>query len=159
MALIIMNTETGEMVDELKEGDSILRKSSIESRMQFETAPKGEYFTKLYHAIMPMLIDTSLTGAEIMAFMFLSTHLRPMSNVSKYDNGRLITRENLQSELGVSDRTIKSTVYRLVKEGLIVETLTQEGKVFIVNPYIVSTGDKVNKTVYDLFRKSKWARW
>jgi hypothetical protein len=47
----------------------------------------------------------------------------------------------------------------LIKEGLIVEVGTIEGKVFVVNPYVVMVGDRVNKTVFDLFRKSKWARW
>jgi hypothetical protein len=47
----------------------------------------------------------------------------------------------------------------LIKLGLIAEASTVEGKVFIVNPFIVTVGDKINKTVYDLFRKSKWARW
>jgi hypothetical protein len=42
---------------------------------------------------------------------------------------------------------------------LIIEARTMEGKVFIVNPFVLSVGDKVSKTVYDLFRKSKWARW
>ena len=51
------------------------------------------------------------------------------------------------------------TQYRLIKLGLIAEASTVEGKVFIVNPFVVTVGDKINKTVYDLFRKSKWARW
>jgi len=71
----------------------------------------------------------------------------------------LITRESLQKDLNFPEITVKRAVLRLINEGLIIEARTMEGKVFIVNPFILSVGDKVSRTVYDLFRKSKWARW
>ena len=159
MALVVMNTETGEWVIEIKQGDRIVREGSIDSARQMESAPKGEHFSKLYHAVMPLLIETALTTAEVMLFLFLASHLRFMSNVAKFENGKLVTRDSLEVTLGLSERTIKSSIYRLIKVGLIVETNTIEGKVFVVNPFVISVGDKMNKTIYDLFRKSKWARW
>jgi biotin operon repressor len=154
-----MNTETGEWVTDINDGDKIVRAGSINSARELESAPRGERFSKLYHSIMPLIIETSLTTAEVMLFLFLASHLRFMSNVAKFENGKLITRDSLEAALGLSERTIKSSIYRLIKEGLIVETNTIEGKVFVVNPYVISVGDKLNKTIYDLFRKSKWARW
>jgi hypothetical protein len=157
--LVIMDLETGEIIKELRKGDRVTRGTSIESHLEFEYAPKGETFTKLYQKVLPLIVECNLSAAELIMFMYLAANLRYLSNVAKYPNGKLITRENLLKELKLSEPTIKRSIYRLVREGLIVEATTAEGRVFIVNPFVVSVGDKINKTVYDLFRKSRWARW
>lgn len=159
MALVLMDTETGQILQELLEGDRIVRKKSIEAHLEFERCPKGETFSKVYHKVIPLLVDCNLTAAELVVFIYLTANLRYLSNVAKYRNGKLITRDNLHEYLKLSMPTVKRSVYRLIKEGLIIEANTIEGKVFVVNPFVVTVGDKVNKTIYDLFRKSRWARW
>jgi hypothetical protein len=159
MDRLVINPETGEILTVLVDGDRIIRSRSIDALSELENAPKNETFTKLYHKIVPLMVECDLSASELMIFMHLAVNLRYLSNVAKYPNGKLINRNNLQSDLHLSEPTIKRAIYRLVKFGLIVEALTLEGKVFIVNPYVVAVGDKINKTVYDLFRKSKWARW
>jgi len=156
---LVINSDTGAVMTTLMNGDKIIRAKSIETMQEFEKIPQGETFTKLYHKVVPLLIECRLSASEFMIFMHLAVNLRYLSNVAKYPNGKLITRQNLQDDLKVCERTLKSSIYKLIKVGLIVEATTIEGKVFIVNPYVVMVGDKVNKTVYDLFRKSKWARW
>lgn len=159
MARVVVDTETGQIMNELRDGDRIVHATSIEAFREFESAPKGETFTKLYHKVIPLIVDCGLSASELILFMHLAVNLRYLSNVAKYPNGRLITRDNLQNDLKISESTVKRSIYRLIKLGLIAEASTVEGKVFIVNPFVVTVGDKINKTVYDLFRKSKWARW
>ena len=159
MARVVIDTETGQIVNELRDGDRIVHATSIEAFREFESAPKGEAFTKLYHKVIPLIVDCGLSASELILFMHLAVNLRYLSNVAKYPNGRLITRDNLQNDLKISESTVKRSIYRWIKLGLIAEASTVEGKVFIVNPFVVTVGDKINKTVYDLFRKSKWARW
>lgn len=159
MARVVIDTETGQIMNELRDGDRIVHATSIEAFREFESAPKGETFTKLYHKVIPLIVDCGLSASELILFMHLAVNLRYLSNVAKYPNGRLITRDNLQNDLKISESTVKRSIYRLIKLGLIAEASTIEGKVFIVNPFVVTVGDKINKTVYDLFRKSKWARW
>jgi hypothetical protein len=156
---LVIDSDTGEIMTELHEGDRIVRAASIDASHEFEYAPKNETFTKLYHKIIPLMVDCDLSASELMVFMYLAVNLRYISNVAKYPNGKLITRDSLQNDLQLSEPTIKRSIYRLIKVGLIVEATTIEGKVFVVNPFVVTVGDKINKTVYDLFRKSKWARW
>jgi len=159
MARVVIDTETGQIMNELRDGDRIVHATSIEAFRELESAPKGETFTKLYHKVIPLIVDCGLSASELILFMHLAVNLRYLSNVAKYPNGRLITRDNLQNDLKISESTVKRSIYRLIKLGLIAEASTVEGKVFIVNPFVVTVGDKINKTVYDLFRKSKWARW
>ena len=159
MSKIVVETETGEVLTEINPGDRIVRSNSAEALKDLESAPKGETFTKLYHKVVPKLAQCKLSSAEWAIFLYLGTNLRYVSNVSKYRNGQLITRDNLQRDLKLPEITVKRSILRLIREGLIVEAKTIEGKVFVVNPFVLSVGDKVSKTVYDLFRKSKWARW
>ncbi len=159
MSKLIIDSETGQVITEMHKGDRIVRANSLDAVQSLENAPKNETFTKLYHKVIPLIIDCDLSAAELIFFIHLAANLRYLSNVAKYPNGRLITRENLKVDLKMSDITIKRSIYKLIKVGLIVEANTLEGKVFIVNPFVVMVGDKVNKTVFDLFRKSKWARW
>ncbi len=159
MSKIVVETETGEVLTEINPGDRIVRSNSVEALKDLESAPEGETFTKLYHKVVPKLAQCKLSSAEWAIFLYLGTNLRYVSNVSKYRNGQLITRDNLQRDLKLPEITVKRSILRLIREGLIVEAKTIEGKVFVVNPFVLSVGDRVSKTVYDLFRKSKWARW
>lgn len=159
MSKVVVETETGEVLTEINPGDRIVRSNSAEALKDLESAPEGETFTKLYHKVVPKLAQCKLSSAEWAIFLYLGTNLRYVSNVSKYRNGQLITRDNLQRDLKLPEITVKRSILRLIREGLIVEAKTIEGKVFVVNPFVLSVGDKVSKTVYDLFRKSKWARW
>ena len=159
MSKVVIETETGQILTDLKEGDKIIRGNSIEALKDLESAPEGETFTKLYHKVIPKLAECKLSSVEWAIFLYLGTNLRYVSNVVKYRNGKTITRESLQRDLKLSEITVKRSVIRLIKEGLIIEARTIEGKVFVVNPFVLSVGDRINKTVYDLFRKSKWARW
>lgn len=159
MSKVIYDTERRKVLGEIYPGDRIVRASSVEALKDLESAPKGETFTKIYHKVLPKLAQCKLSSTEWTVFLYLGANLRYISNVAKYSNGRLITRESLQKDLNFPEITVKRAVLRLINEGLIIEARTMEGKVFIVNPFVLSVGDKVSKTVYDLFRKSKWARW
>jgi hypothetical protein len=159
LSKIVVETETGEVLTEINPGDRIIRSNSIETLKELESVPEGETFTKLYHKVVPKLAQCKLSSTEWAIFLYLGTNLRYVSNVSKYRNGQLITRDNLQRDLKLPEITVKRSILRLIREGLIVEAKTIEGKVFVINPFVVSVGEKVSKTVYDLFRKSKWARW
>lgn len=159
MSKLVIETKTGEALTEIFPGDRIVRSNSIEALRELESAPEGETFTKLYHKVLPKIAETKLTSAELIIFLFLAVNLRYISNVAKYHNGKMISRENIQHDLKLPEITVKRSILRLIKEGLIIEAKTIEGKVFVVNPFVVSVGQKVSKTVYDLFRKSKWARW
>lgn len=159
MSKVIYDTERRKVLGEIYPGDRIVRASSVEALKDLESAPEGETFTKIYHKVLPKLAQCKLSSAEWVVFLYLGANLRYISNVAKYSNGRPITRENLAQDLDFPDITVKRAVLKLISEGLIVEARTMEGKVFIVNPFILSVGDKVSRTVYDLFRKSKWARW
>jgi predicted HTH transcriptional regulator len=156
---LIIDSDTGEITGALESGDRIVRKNSIDNYQEKQKAPNNETFSKLYHGSIPELSECKMTASEYKVFIFLSTHLRYQSNVAKFSNGKPITRQNIQTIVKIKDITIKRTIAGLIRHGLIVEVTSKEGKVFVVNPFVVSVGDSISKTIYDLFRKTKWARW
>lgn len=159
MSIVVLDTVTGSIIREINPGDKIVTKAQSDFVKEQEHAPKSETFSKIYHACVPILAECNLNGSEHIVFIHLATNIRYQSNVAKYSNGKLITRHNLMSDLKMPEPTLLRAVRGLIKHGLIVEVMSTEGKVFIVNPFIVSVGDTMSKTVYDLFRKTKWARW
>lgn len=168
MPRIIMDTDTGEQLGNLDEGDRILRKASIDhlkGKDEQVPFPKDEPFTKLFHKIMPLMIECGLSAAEMYVLLYLASNLKYDSNIAQYSNGHIITRTNVQNALNISDRTVKRAITMLIKEKFIVEARANVNRgssleyVFIVNPFIFGRGSGVDKDTVELFRKSKWARW
>lgn len=171
MSRVIVDDETGTILGNLDEGDRILKKTSMQrlKRTDQSTTPKGETFTKLYHKMGPILAECNLSGAAMMVFLHLALNIRYDSNIAQYRSGWFITRKNLQSDLRLSEPTIQRAIIQLIKEGFVVEakcTANHEraiDKIFVLNPYIVSVGSRVDKDTINLFRNSehgkKWARW
>lgn len=170
---LIVDSETGEILAKVHPGDrlTITRKNSLEAlermkrmRMQepreseTEPVPNAQFFKVFREVVRKVVEECNLTAAEFSVFLYLSSNLRYQSNVAKHSNGELITKETVEAELPLSRATTHRAINGLIRHGLIVEAKTEEGKVFIVNPFVCCVGDKINKTTFDLFRKSKWAK-
>jgi len=65
MSRLVIDSETGEVMTELYNGDRIVRASSVEAIHELESAPKGETFTKLYHKIVPFMVECELSASEL----------------------------------------------------------------------------------------------
>lgn len=156
---MIIYTDTGEIIRELEQGDVIVKRKSIEHLKDNIKIPKEEQFIKMYRSSVALLNECSLSGCEYAIVLHLASHLRYQSNIAKYDNGKLINRENLKNDLQFSDETIKRSIRKLISMGILCEVSSTAGKVFIMNPFIFNVGEVVGKTVIDLFKKSKWCNW
>jgi hypothetical protein len=66
----------GEILTTMKDGDRITRAASIAAFAELESAPQGETFTKLYHKVIPLLVECNLSAAELMIFMHMAVNLR-----------------------------------------------------------------------------------
>ena len=155
--------DDGVVVNVIEEGDSIkiIRKNSMkhlreqEGKMQI---PKDEDFIKIFKDAIPQLASCGLSIPESKVFFYLAGNIRYESNVAKYDNGKLITRDNLCEDLKMPISNVHRSVVKLCQRGLIAIANIDIGKVFIVNPFVMMRGVSIDKTTYDLFKKTKWAR-
>jgi hypothetical protein len=154
---VIIDVETGEVITQLAPGDRIVKGTSIDYLKDNVKVPKEEQFIKVYRSSVALLNECKLSGAEYGILLYLASNLRYKSNVCKYENGKLLNRDNLQRDMGLNVESIKRSIRTLIKEGIIVEASSTAGKVFILNPFLFNVGDTINKTVYDLFKGSRWA--
>jgi uncharacterized protein YjhX (UPF0386 family) len=153
--------ENGVVVNTLGEGDRIVRKNSMKHLREQEgkiQIPKDEDFIKMFKDALPQLSSCGLTVPESRVFFYLAANIRYESNVAKYDNGKLITRDNLCTDLNISLANVQRSIVKLCQRGLIAIAKIDVGKVFIVNPFVMMRGVSIDKTTYDLFKKTKWAR-
>lgn len=153
----------GNIIDVIYEGDrvKVTRGTSLEYlRKQEEKVkvPKGEAFVKIFNSAFPQLSSCGLGATESRVFFYLLENIRYDSNVSKYGDGTLITREALSQDLGLPISNVHRAVTNLCQKGLIAITKINVGKVFIVNPFVAMRGKTIDKTTYDLFKKTKWAK-
>ena len=167
---LVVDLETGEILAKVHPGDrlTITRKNSLEAleRMgmqepkegETEPVPNAQFFKVFREVVRKVVEECNLTAAEFSVFLYLSSNLRYQSNVAKHSNGELITKETVETELPLSKATTHRAINGLIRRGLIVEAKTEEGKVFVVNPFVCCVGDRINKTTFDLFRNSKWAK-
>lgn len=154
----LVDQGTGEIAGEIGSGDRIVRAKSLKLLSETTPAPDAQ-FVKLFREVVSRVVsECSLTAAEFSVFLFLSSNLRYQSNVAKYSNGQLITKDKVEEELGLSRMTVHRATSGLIKHGLVAEAKTEEGRVFVVNPFVCCVGDRINKTTFDLFRSSKWAK-
>lgn len=158
---IVIDSDTGEILTALESGDRIVRANSVKHMNDTMKIPREERFTKMYIESVNILNNSKLSAADYHILLYLASHLKFQSNVAKYDNGRLITRASLTNDIKLSEETIKRSIRFLIKEGILCEIDSKVGKVFVMNPFIFNVGDVISKTVYDMFKATKWVagRW
>lgn len=160
MGRYIFDDETGEMIP-IEEGTRIIKPNSLkylrEQNNKLEH-PRDEEFLKLFKLALPELTSIGLSVPESRVFFYLLGNVRYESNIAKYNNGKLITRENISVDLNMSTSNVHRAVTKLCERGLIAITKIDIGKVFIVNPFVAMRGKTIDKTTYDLFKHTKWAR-
>jgi hypothetical protein len=153
--------ENGEIVDKIEDGDRILRGKSREYLLrqgENEKLPKDALFIKMFKDALPELASEGLTIPESRVFFYLLENVRYESNVAKYNTGELITRDHICFDMKMSLSNVQRAIVRLCQRGLVAITKIDVGKVFIVNPFVAMRGNSIDKTTYDLFKKTKWAR-
>ncbi|MDD4565724.1 MAG: hypothetical protein PHE79_09670 [Eubacteriales bacterium] len=156
----ITDEDTGE-ITYLEEGDRIIKANSLKYLRELNNRvepPKDEDFLKLFNLALPQLTSIGLSVPESRVFFYLLENVRFESNVAKHNNGRLITREHISDDLQMPISNIHRSIVKLCNRGMIAIAKIDIGKVFIVNPFIAMRGKSIDKTTYDLFKNTRWAR-
>jgi len=155
---IICDPETGEKIDELNTGDKIVRAKTQEYlKSTVEILPNATYI-KTYLRPLAMLSE-SLTGPETYMVYYLLQYLSYESGILVHQNGRTLSREYITEETGQSERQVDRTIERL-KEKEVLKKVVGAGRqvCFLMNPWLFMRGKRINKTLYELFKNSRWAK-
>ena len=156
---VVVNTETGEVVNEIRDGDRIFRKESAEY-LSGTTEVRKEPFMKFWDAAADALSESDvLTSAAFRVCLKLIPYIAYDSGVLMHHNGRLLdlTAINKICE-SIPDRTRHRGLQQLISEGVFAKVIHEPPPRYIVNPYIFLRGKRFNNTLLELFKDTKWAK-
>lgn len=105
------------------------------------------------------IIDIGFTKSEIQVFKLLCYIFNYNNESKNLEDKKLLRRKDISEYIGVSNTTVCNAIDKLKKNELIMEAITVEGNVFLINPFILKKEYKQDDTMLDLFEKTKWARW
>lgn len=154
---LVVNPDTGEVNNEIRQGDRIIRKKSTEYVQDTIELLPDEPYVKTY--TRPMFeLSKSLTGTEMQLVHFLLQYLSFESGVLKHPNGRFLARSYIAMETGLSERTVDRLLHGLKDKRVLARTTSGREVQYFMNPYLFMRGKRINKTLHEMFKNSRWAR-
>lgn len=154
---IMFSPETGEKLGEMYEGDRILRKRSREYlKSTIELLP-DEPYTKTYHRVM-FAVSQGLTGSELQMAYSLLPFLSYESGMLKHQNGQPLNRQYIADYTGLSIKTVDKILQGLKEKQVIGRNVVGREVQYYMNPWIFMRGQRINRTLYDMFKNSRWAK-
>lgn len=150
---IIVDTETGEILNELDIGDRIVRRKSVDylkDSVEFSTGS----FTKLYKGFFDALND--INGSECKILFKLLEYTRYETCVISYENGKKIKIVELANEMNISESTLKRGIKKLIELGIIKKSKFDGKSMYFMNPFVCFKGSRAKSGVVKLFENSRF---
>lgn len=166
---LIIHAETGEIEKEIYEGDKvrILRKKQVEytkanseeiNEERIYNFGQDKKFSMISEYASKQLADEKLTATEyrIVLIMIANTHYK--SGLIAFKNNQPLTLEWIAKELNISTKTAEKSINTLIDRGIIAQNTTHFKIKYFFNPFIQYRGRWINKTLFEMFRNTKWAK-
>lgn len=153
----VFDADTGEKAGDIYEGDRIVRGQSLDYLQSTMEILPGEPFIKMYARPLSFLAE-SMSGPEMNLIYMLLPHLGYESGMLQHSNGQPITREYISGLTGQSERTIDRLLQGLRDKQIIGRNVVGRDVQYFANPYLFQRGRRINKTLHDMFKKSRWAK-
>lgn len=141
---------------DLFQGDAVLRAESrkyLKKTVEIEESP----FIKTYTKPLTQLAR-SLSGAEMNMVYYLLPYISYESGALKHPNGKLLNRAYIALEMGQSERTVDRILQGLKSKKVISHNYVGKDVQYFVNPWLFMKGQRINKTLYEMFQNSEWAK-
>ena len=155
----IIDMGTGEVIKDINEGDKVkvTRKESIQHMNQAMKLNDKEGFAKLYCSILEGLINENLTSAEFNIVLTCLKNLNYGSGAVAFaNNGNFLSLQDIIDNTKLSKSSAIRGINRLVDLHILHKGKTGKEFQLFVNPFIFMKGAEINRTLYDMFKKSKW---
>ena len=154
---IMYSSETGEKTGELYPGDRIYRNKSADYMKNTIEILKDEPYTKTYHKVM-FAVSNCLSGKELQMIYSLVPFLSFESGMLKHQNGQPLARAYIAEYTGLSIKTVDRLLQGLKEKQVIGRNVVGREVQYYMNPWLFMRGKRVNKTLYDMFKNSRWAK-
>lgn len=151
-----MVSNDGEIINEVYEGDRLVRKSTIDYLHEHVEIGKDKGFTKMFDDILFDLYAENLTGKQLSFALLMCKYIKYDSGLIAYSNGKPIDYEGFMEITKMSQSAIFECLNVLVKKRIFAKTKVGYDIKYFANPYIFCKGTRINKTLEDTFKNSKW---
>lgn len=166
---VIVDCETGEVRKEIYEGDRVrvIRSSQIEytkthsKEIQDDKVynfGQDKNFSMLSEFSAKQLADEKLTGSEYRIILLMISMTNYKSGFIALGNNHPVTDEWISECLRLNIKTTERAIKNLIDRGIIAKTVTNFKVKYFFNPFIQYRGRWINKTLYEMFRNTKWAK-
>jgi hypothetical protein len=162
----VVSKATGEIVTELYDGDSILRKESKEAHKKFEDAKNESKkasetlvwsmtnFMKMNTVEVRLWMD-ELSQAE-KAFLFSIVPCVSFDDCHlQTHSGEDIGTEDLLKIVNMSRGLLYETIKSLAKKDIIYRGKNSKNRQYFVNPWLFCKGNRINKVLKTMFKNYK----
>lgn len=152
--------DKGTIIGNLYEGDRIIRAKIIEklpendNRMVFSNGEWG----KTYDTSFRKLARLKLSPAEYKMILLFFTLVSYGSGLIMHGNYKEVTNEWIENELELTRNTVYKSIKKLLNYRIIYKGFSGKEIQYYFNPYIYQKGRYINKTLYEMFKKSEWAK-
>lgn len=153
-----MVSNEGEITHEIYQGDKvkIMRKEATDYLNSTVEVGKDKGFVKMFNSAMLPLANEKLTGNQFMLILIINRYIRYDSGIISFDNGVPITKDHLVEISGMSRSSVYDNIDILVTKKILGKTKVGHEIKYFCNPYIFCKGKRVNKTLHEMFKNSKW---
>jgi hypothetical protein len=146
----------GNEVRTLYQGDRILTQESQEYLDNTQEFKKKEPFLKLYlKTLFPLF--KYLNGTEALFFLLLSQYINYTDGILKKSDGTVLTREDISEISGQTLRNVDRTLKGLLDKQVISRNRTGKIYHYLINPFIINKGLRLDNTFVGLFEKTAWS--
>lgn len=157
VAQILVSPKTGEIVGQLYEGDRIHRAKSDEYLQGTVELNKNEPYAKAY--LRPMFdLAKALSGAELQMVYFLLPYLSYESGILMHHNGKALNRAYISDMSGLAIKTVDKILQGLHSKQVIGKHSSGREIQFTMNPWLFMKGKRINKTLHEFYKNSRWAK-
>ena len=150
---LVIDEDSGEVVNRLVEGDRILKAKSIEKLKNQDKWVTGS-FSKINNEEMKLLTQL-LTASECSVILKLIPYVSYNSCVIQHQNGKDINFDGIVKLCGMSYVTTMETVNSLVSKDILYKGRNSKGNQYFMNPWIAYRGNTINKVLFDMFKNYK----
>jgi predicted transcriptional regulator len=156
MDIKLVDSETGEVLNILNEGDKILRAESIEYLTQTVDMKDHGPYVKVYTKTM-FQVAKRLDGVTNQLLNLMISFISYDDGILQHSNGKPLTRQNIIDMSGLNEKTVDKAIKKLVDNKILGRHKTGKAIHYTANPFIFMKGRRISKTLYKFFEDSEWA--
>jgi hypothetical protein len=147
---LVVNPDTGEIINEINAGDRLLRKTSVEYLNNTQDWKMENFFKGHTGEIGNWIKDLSVNER---AFLFsIVPHIGYEDCCIKYSNGRPLGTEDLVKVTYMPRSTVYEVLVSLTKKDILYRGKNSKERQFFINPWLFCKGSRINKVIRTMFR-------